>query len=261
MPYLRDRAIILRSESFREHDRRVVLFGMEHGLLSAVARGASAKGAKQGGHLVPFSEAEVLIAKGLAFDKLAVATVVHPARVLRQRLTGLAVAGAFTDLLERLQQPGIVDDDVYRLLQDLLASAAELPDASSAERAKLLYSAAALKLLDRIGFAPPLSGCASCREGFLPLTEQVWLLPTDGTLLCPDCFRVVRRATPNAKPVAIQTLALLRFLRRETLGSIRLLSGTSEVFRAASQVISTLLQQAPLARAPHGADTIMALVG
>ena len=261
MPYIRDRVIVLRSESFREHDRRIVMFGLGHGLLSAVARGASAQQAKQGGHIVPFSEAEVLIAKGAAFDKLAVATVIHPARVLRQRLSALAVAGAFTDLLERLQKPGIVDDDVYRLLQEVLAAASDLPEESSAERARLLYAAAALKLLDRIGFAPPLSGCASCREGFHPLTEQVWLLPTDGTFLCPDCFRIVRRATPNVEPVATQTLALLRFLRREPLGSIRLLTGTTDVFRHASQVVSTLLQQAPLMRAPHGAETIMALVG
>ena len=76
MPYIRDRVIVLRSESFREHDRRIVMFGLGHGLLSAVARGASAQQAKQGGHIVPFSEAEVLIAKGAAFDKLAVATVI-----------------------------------------------------------------------------------------------------------------------------------------------------------------------------------------
>ena len=43
VPYLRDRAIVLRNEPFREHDRKVVLFGMQHGLLEAVARGASRK--------------------------------------------------------------------------------------------------------------------------------------------------------------------------------------------------------------------------
>jgi DNA repair protein RecO len=260
MPYLRDRAIILRSESFREHDRRIVMFGLNHGLMEAVARGASAKQSKQGGHIVPLIEVEVLVAKGAAFDKLAVAKTVTPRHMLRRRLGGLAFAGAFSDLFERLQRPGIVDEDLYVLLSDVLDVAEALPEEPSAERARLLYSAAALKLLDRIGFAPALSACASCREGFDVNTEETWLLPADGSFLCPDCYRTVRRAYPNAEQVPTQTLGLLRFIRREPLKLILSLGGESGVFRQASAVTTLLLQQAPLMRQPHGSETILALL-
>jgi DNA repair protein RecO (recombination protein O) len=261
MPYLRDRVIVLRSDVFREHDRRLVMFGKQHGLLEAVARGASAKQAKQGGHVVPMTEAEVLIAKGSAFDKLAVATLVNPRHAVRRRLGTLAFTGAFFDLFERLQKPGIVDEDLYQLLVDVLSVAEMLPEEPSTERARLFYAAAALKLLDRIGFAPPLSACASCREPFSAEGEGVWLLPVDGSFVCPDCYRDLRRAYPNAQYVPMPILGLLRFMRREPLEKLAVLTGTPETFRQASLTISALLQQTPLSRAPHGSETILALLG
>ena len=35
MPYIRDRAIVLKKEAFREQDRRYFLYGLEHGYLDA----------------------------------------------------------------------------------------------------------------------------------------------------------------------------------------------------------------------------------
>lgn len=258
--YLRDRVIILRSEPFREHDRRVVMFGLEHGLLEAVARGASAKEAKQAGHLLPLTEAEVLVAKGAAFDKLAVARNIRSRPGLRRRLGGLAFAGAFSDFFLRMQKPGIVDEELYALLEEVLNVANTLPEEPTAERARLLYAAASLKLMDRVGFAPPLSGCASCREGFSATATEVWLLPVDGSFLCADCYRTVRRSYPNAEFVSIHVLTVLRFLRREPLAQALAITASSELFQAVSQVVSLLLQQAPLPRVPHGHETIGALL-
>jgi DNA repair protein RecO len=258
MTYLRDRAVVLRSEPFREHDRRIVLFGIQHGLLEAVARGASRSEAKQAGHIVPFSEIEVLIAKGMMFDKLAVATVVEQRRAVRRRLGALAFAGAFMDIFERMQRPGIVDEGLYELLLDVLSVAENLPDDPSPERARLLYSAAALKLLDRVGFAPALSGCVFCRESLG--SGEAWMLPMDGTIACADCYRTVRHTHPNAELIEPATIVLLRFLRREPLGRVLLLTGSSDVFASASSAVELSLRQAPLMRAPHGAETIVALL-
>jgi recombinational DNA repair protein (RecF pathway) len=156
MPYLRDRAIVLKKEPFREQDRRYTLYGSEHGLLHAVARGSSLKSSKQAGHLEPFCEIEVMIAKGSSFDKLAVARSVGipPPRDLR--LAAFAILGAFHDLVISLTRPGISDERMYELLMELRAVCFSFPAEPSPERSRLLYAAATLKLLDLIGFAPPL---------------------------------------------------------------------------------------------------------
>jgi DNA repair protein RecO len=260
MPYLRDRAVVLRSDAFREHDRRLVLFGQQHGLLEAVARGASAAVSKQGGHMVPFMEVDVLIAKGVVFDKLAVARAVRSWPGVRTRLSGITVAGGFVDLFTRMQRPGIVDGDAYALLTNVLDALHTLPEEASVDRARLLYATAVLKLLDRMGFAPPLSACASCREAFTEYTESVWLLPAEGTFVCPDCYRLLRRAHPNAMEVRTRALGLVRFLRREALTQVAMLSGDPGLFREVVAVVGVLLAQTPLNRAPHGDETILALL-
>ena len=260
MSYLRDRAVVLRSQAFREHDRRLVLFGRQHGLIEAVARGASAAVSKQGGHMVPFTEVEVMVAKGVVFDKLAVARTVRAWPRVRAGLGGLAVAGAFADVFAHMQRPGIVDADAYTLMTDLLDALQVLPGEPSVERARLLYAAGVLKLLDRMGFAPPLSACVSCREAFAVETGAVWLLPTEGTFVCPDCYRVVRRAHPTAQEIPMTVLGLVRFLRREPLARVFALAGDSEAFRGAAGVVLMLLEQAPFSRAPHGDATITALL-
>jgi recombinational DNA repair protein (RecF pathway) len=156
MPYLRDRAIVLKKEPFREQDRRYTLYGREHGLLHAVARGSSLSSSKQAGHLEPFCEIEVMIAKGSTFDKLAVARSVGAPPPRDLRLAGFATLGAFHDLLISLTRPGISDERMYDLLLDLRAVCFTFPADPSLERSRLLLAAATLKLLDCIGFAPPI---------------------------------------------------------------------------------------------------------
>jgi DNA repair protein RecO len=258
MSYIRDRAIVLKCEPFREHDRRIVLFGRSHGLIEAVARGASRKDAKQAGHLVPMEEVEVMIAKGATFDKLAVSRVIESHQSIRYTLGALTVVGTFFDLFERLQKPGIVDPELYNLLMELLVVAERLIEDPTVERSKLLYTAAALKLLDRIGFAPSLSHCALCRTELQEGDHRI--LPTDGSLVHEDCYRSIRASQPNAEAVSHKIIALTKFLRHEPLQNVLYITGTSQDFSQASNLIFHTLKQTPLTREPHGMRTIYAVL-
>lgn len=169
MPYLRDRVIVLKKEPFRESDRRYTLYGREYGLLHAVARGSSSPSSKQAGHLEPFSEIEVMIAKGSAFDKLAVARSVGKPRPADIYLAGLAILGSFHELVILLTRPGIKDEQILNLLLELRQICFSLPAEPSPERSRFLYAAATLKLLDLTGFAPPLD----ITDAFAPLLSFV----------------------------------------------------------------------------------------
>ena len=152
--YLRDRVIVLKKDPYREHDRRYVMYGIEYGLLSAVARGASLPKSKKAGHLEPFSETEVMIAKGAAFDKLAVARRVGAIHELP--LPSLTILGAFSHLLLRLLRPGIADERIFELLKELIESVSALPSEPSADRSRFLLATATLKFLDILGFGPSI---------------------------------------------------------------------------------------------------------
>lgn len=224
MPYLRDRVIVLKKEPFREQDRRYVMYGREHGLLSAVARGASLPRSKQAGHLEPFSEAEVMIAPGKAFDKLAVARMVlHPPFASAPGgLAGLAVCGAFADLLVRLLRPGIADERIFGLLAELIAVSSTLPAEPSPERGRLLYAAATLRLLDILGYGPE---------------------------------------TPSGSDTVGSTYiaSVYSMMRAGSLANLLRVTAPREIFTAAAGLVDAALHATSLTVEPHGPRTIYAL--
>jgi len=221
MAYLRDRVIVLKKEPFREQDRRYVMYGREHGLLVAIARGSSVRTSKQAGHLEPFSESEVMIAKGSAFDKLAVARLIRAPRM--PRLASFAVSGGISDLIARLLRPGIADERIFDLLSELLRTAESLPGDPSPDRARLLHAAATLKLLDLLGFAPHIERAP------------------EGTSSVPS-------------------IALTVFLRRSSFADILRVTGTTDVFAAAADFVDEALRVTYLESPPHGPKTIHSLL-
>ena len=102
MSYTRDRAIVLRAEPFREQDIWLTCYGRWSGKFTAVARGARSLKAKQLGHVEALSEVEVMIAKGSAFDKVAVSRLVEPRTHVRRSLSATVLAGAAVDFIDRL---------------------------------------------------------------------------------------------------------------------------------------------------------------
>lgn len=224
MSYLRDRVMVLKKDPFREHDRRYVMYGAEFGLLTAVARGASVASSKQAGHLEPFTESDVMIAKGSAFDKLAVAKRVCAASRTPYSLSGIAVCGAFCDLVVQLVRPGVSDVRIFSLLQEFVQTASVIPDDVSADRVRLFLCAGTLQLLDHLGFGPPL-----------PAPSQ-----------------------PGTTPVP--SLALLAFMRRSALVDSLRVTAPSDVFRHASVFVEEALKQTPLDQEPRAWKSLRAFV-
>ncbi len=156
MPYLRDTVFVLSKSPFREQDRAYIVYGREHGLLYAVARSASSKKSKQAPHLEPLTVSHIMIAKGATFDKLAVAHAeprswyahTHP------RLAHYAIALGFTGLAQKLLYPGVADENIFNLFCELCEITGNLPQEPSLERSRFIFSAATVKLLDMLGYAP-----------------------------------------------------------------------------------------------------------
>lgn len=222
MPYLRDTAILLRVEPFRNEDVWVTCYGLQHGKMTAVARGAKRSRAKQSGHIVPLAEAEVMIAKGALFDTLAVVRVLHPRMELRGRLAALSLAGAFADLVDLLTKPAVADPGIFFLLRELLDLAPFLEQDPSPARGQLVFSGAALKLLDELGYAPPLDECP-----------------------------------PHVSESAFK---LLRFLRAHPLSDTLRVTASPDLFRETSAAVTSFFTHVPLEREPHGSRTIAFLL-
>lgn len=257
MSYLRDRAIILKNEPFREDDSRLTLYGRAHGKLVAVARGVRRSRSKQAGHLEPFNEIEVMIAKGAAFDKLAVAKTIGTRLHVRRHLGLLAVAGGIADLVDDLTRPQAPDSSVYDALIELLDLGASPMADFSAERGRLAWAACALKILDALGYAPQLDACVRCRA---TLNNEVCLAPSVGGLVCADCSAVIRREGGSIEALPALALRLLRFARRASLVDMLKVTAGTDLLAAACQAVESFLHNTHVSRAPKGPTTITVLL-
>lgn len=255
--YLRDRAIVLRQMPVREHDLRVILFGRTHGKIEALARGAKKAQAKQSGHVEPFSEIEVMVAKGKNGDKLAVARLVRPYPSLRTHLGMLAIAGPFFALVDQLTRPGLSDALIYALLQEVLDLADQTQAEPSPERSQLLFAGASFKLLDLLGYAMHLERCVSCDA---PLVQTSAYAPRSGGCICAACEKTRKIEIRPLVFVPDQGLRLLRFLRYRPLKEICNITAAAALFGSISHLVEEALKQTPITQEPHGFQTIRALL-
>ena len=257
MAYLRDTAIVLKNEPFREQDAWITLYGKEHGKLVAVARGARSWKAKQLGQLEPLSCVEVMIAKGQAFDKLAVAQMRGTRRGLRASLEGVAIAAAFADLVSQATQPNAPDEAIFTLSQHLFTCLSALPSGMSPERATLVYAGAVMQLLGLLGYGSQLDACVLCHT---KLEDQAWAIGPAGGLVCGSCLRREPAWRERAVPLSKDMRKLLLFLVRVSGEEVLKLSAPPGYFRTVTQAVEELVQVLPLKTSPHGFHTISFLL-
>lgn len=253
MAYLRDHALVLKREPFREQDAWVTLYGREFGKLVAVARGARVPRAKQLGHLEPLATIEVMIAKGQAFDKLAVARTVRSNHRLHDSLTGLTVCSAFADLIAQATQPHVPDERIFLLAEELVLQLEGVADAISPERASILYASAVLRLLRFLGYSSRLDVCVLCQA---PLGDRSWAIGAAGGLVCPKCL--IRESSWRERAVLLDPSMrkLLLFLQRVSSAEVLKVSAPPVYFRTVTQAVQELTHVLPLRSAPHGFQTI-----
>lgn len=253
MAYLRDHVVILKKEIYREQDRRYALYGRKFGLMWAVARGSLRPRSKQSGQLEPLGFAEVMIAKGRAYDHLAVATGARPQMRIRA-LGGLIVAGAFADICLSVLRPGLADSRIFLLWEELNRMLSALPAEPSPARASLLFSAANLRLLDVMGYGPVLETCLTCKTD----QEQDWLYaPEWNGIVCFTCGKGMDRTIP----ISAETRTVLRLMRQGQLQDVLRVTMDRETIRWIEILIRSFLEHTPLEREPHGWKTIQGILG
>lgn len=243
MSYLRDVAIVLRHEPYREHDGWVTMYGREHGKLVAVARGVRKPSAKHLGHLEPLARAEIMIAKGAAFDKIAVARRLSPHRGLQAGIGGWSVGGAFVDFLDQVTRPGIADPDVYDTAVALFDALDVMPEHPTPMRALSLYATGILKTLASLGYAMDAEACMGCRA---ILREQSWWSGREASMFCVNCMRERRRTDQTLELLPADVPKILRFLSSAPFTDVLRLTAESASLSAASRTVLSLAERAGL---------------
>lgn len=151
-----DSAIVLSREAWRESDKRVVFYTMQHGKIDAVAIGAHKIKSKLSGHLEPLRAVEIMLAYGKQTNKLAQCVTRHnfvsqPVEYERMRMMGTCVR-----LVENVTVVGHRDAALYELLFTALMHL------QATEQITVAFGEQLYKLAEHFGYAPQMKQCVVC---------------------------------------------------------------------------------------------------
>jgi DNA repair protein RecO (recombination protein O) len=201
---LRVEAIVLKHIDFGEADRLLTIYTQKHGKLKAIAKGARKVRSRKAGHVEPFSQVSLQLAKGRNFYIVSQAEAQRDHSSLSEDLVRLGYASYVVELLEKFSVEEDENGALYRLLRDTLN---RLEDDDLAQIAVRFYE---IRLLDLLGFRPELHKCLNCKKDILP--EDQFFSTQLGGVLCPDCGK----DDPSAHPISMTALKYLRHFQRSS---------------------------------------------
>lgn len=209
-------AIVLRRADFGEADRLLTVFTPDKGKVRLLAKGVRKTTSRKAGHIELFMLTDVLVAHGRTWDIISQAEIVEPFRGLREDLDKTSHAYYLAELVDRFTEEHDPNQPLFELLALTLA---RLSHADSTFLALRYFE---VHLLSLTGFQPQLYFCVAGDEAIEPVENYFHY--ADGGVLCPEHGR----HRPNAEPLPLPVLKVLRFLQTEPWESVAKLQLSTE---------------------------------
>lgn len=203
METTRTEAIVLAAMDYRESDRIVTLFTLEHGKVRGVAKGAKRSARRFGPALEPFARigVELVLREGLSSLRGADIVTLYPG--IRGDLRAIGLAGYAVELADRYLPDGAPSPRLFRLLTAWL----ERLDGGGATPSDRRFFEA--NFLNILGYRVSLDFCSSCGAELSVAAER--RVGGAGAVLCGRCGRHGASIGPEAAALLVQCLATSRF--------------------------------------------------
>jgi len=198
-------AIVLKTQPFRSTSLIATFFTRRFGKIRALAKGVRQAREMRGALFELFNRVEIVFYEKTRSDLHLVseASLLKHYEPLRSNLEGIATAGYFAELVDRLTE---IHDPQERIF-DLLDFSFQYLALRRPQGLARLFE---IKLLREIGWLPYLEGCLVCQNAAL---EKGFFSARQGALVCAACVNRV----PDARPIGRETLAAMRYHSRHSL--------------------------------------------
>lgn len=193
-------AIILKSVDYRENDRLVSLFTLEHGRISGVARGAKRSRRRFGGALELFAQLRIHLKLRHGLSDLVDADVETIRPGIRSDIFKVAHAGYACELAAAMTPEAAPYPRLFRLLASYLSYLDLNPHSDSDRR---FFE---INLLNILGYRPSLGVCSRCGA---PLAEG--RVSQSLEVCCPGCAPAGRRLSSATLELLNRSLATGKF--------------------------------------------------
>ncbi len=197
--------IVVRHAETGERDRIITLFTRDEGKLTFLARGARRPGSSLGPCVQMLTRGRFQCVRRRALHLIVQAAVVDSYATVKAGLWGTACGLYLAELVDAATVEGAPNQPLF----DLLVEALEFADQKGASEALLRF--VEIRVLQQVGFCPSLRRCVGCGAEIRPVENA--LSATLGGVLCPECAR----SAPDAQPLSLDALKVLRFLLANSL--------------------------------------------
>lgn len=219
-------AVIIAHRDFGEADRLLRLFSLEHGKLTAIAKGSRKIRSRKAAHIEPFTYASLVLARGKSFWIVTQADTKAGYAGIRADLMRTAKAAYILELADQLSADDQPDASVFHLITDTLQ---RLDSAEDAFNAVLNFE---VRMLDYSGFRPDFFHCVRCHKDVLP--EDQFFSAQQGGAVCPACAG----QGGGLVPVAQDTLRHLRHFQRSAFKQLDGLKVDEKTGKAIYQIMA-----------------------
>ncbi|GAM09807.1 DNA repair protein RecO [Geobacter sp. OR-1] len=220
------RGVVLNLADYRESDRLVTLFTLEHGRISGIARGARRSVKRFGGALELFALLNLQVKFRNALSELLEADIVTIHSGIRSDLNRIAHAAYASDLIATFSPEGLANQRLFRLLTAYLAHL----DAGLATVSDRRFFE--INLLNIIGYRPELDQCSRCGSLLGEGAERAGRI-FGGEVVC-------RRCGISCREISAETLELLS--RSLKTGRFGLLSFSSATLDEAGALLDNAIE-------------------
>ena len=219
-------AVVLRHHDYGEADRLLTLYTRQLGKTRVLAKGARKIASRKAGHIEPFTQVKLQLARGRDMLLVTQADTVDAYLPLRENLILTGQASYVLELLDRFTYVDEIENpSTYRLLTDTLTRLASNDDPW------LVIRYYEMRLLDLLGFRPQLIQCVNCgRE--IKAEDQFFSFRAGG-VICPRCGQ----GLPQLKPITVETLKYLRHFQRSNYRDASRARPNSEIQKEAEDLM------------------------
>ena len=222
-------AVIITHKDFGEADRLIRLFSLEHGKLSAIAKGARKIRSRKAAHIEPFTYTSLVLAKGQSFWIITQADTKAGYPNIREDLRKTAKAAYILELADHLTGDEQPEPAIFHLITETLQRIDSVQDPFNAI---LNFE---FRLLDFTGFRPDLFHCVSCHKEIQP--QDQFFSVQQGGVLCPECAKL----GGSLIPVSQNTLKYLRHFQRSAYSRLDEIKVDENTGREIDRVLGTYI--------------------
>ncbi len=231
------RAIILSKFNVSETDCLYVIYTLEVGKISVLAKGVRKPAAKLAGILEPITYSEIFLARNKGRGKITGALCVNNFSQVKNDLKSLEWVFYIFKLFNRLVAQEEKDVRIFNLLLSYLEILENINTKKEIEAKKDLLTLGFIeKLLESLGYGVQTKKCIGCSQQLI--IGENYFSAQQGGILCPKCSR------QESKKIKIndETIKLMRIFKRNKMENFWKIKVSKKTLANLKAVVNELLR-------------------